>query len=184
MLFWWCNKRNCWKQVATDAKLTPKLSIKMRLSRPRADLKRASEKPWNHAVSRCISKNVRKSVRKKEKQKDLKLLRNPSCGARNCLAAWSAAQFRPLRQRLLPLSATGGGRKRCPARSACLGFKPFTLTKNKNGHLTASVSIFGRGQKDLTENALHFLSARRPKFSRISVPASRSSLKTVRRTVF
>ena len=72
------------------------------------------------------------------------MLRNPSCGARNCLAAWSAAQFRPLRQRLLPLSATGGGRKRCPARSACLGFKPFTLTKNKNGHLTASVSIFGR----------------------------------------
>ncbi len=33
--------------------------------------------------------------------------------------------FRPLRQRLLPVSATGGGRKRSPRRCPALGFKSF-----------------------------------------------------------
>ena len=35
-------------------------------------------------------------------------------------AAWSAAQNRPLRQQMLPLSATGGGRIRCPSEGACV----------------------------------------------------------------
>ena len=79
-------------------------------------------------------------------QKDLKLLRNPSCGARNCFAAWSAAQFRPLRQPLLPLSATGGGRKRCPARSASLGF---FCTYQKSKASQKRCLAFWQGQKDL-----------------------------------
>ena len=33
-------------------------------------------------------------------------------------AAWSAAQNRPLRQQMLPLSATGGGRICCPSEGA------------------------------------------------------------------
>ena len=37
--------------------------------------------------------------------------------------------FRPLRQRRLAVSPTGRARRRCPARSACLGFNFFTLTK-------------------------------------------------------
>ena len=36
-------------------------------------------------------------------------------------AAWSAAQNRPLRQQMLPLSATGGGRIRCPSEGAFVG---------------------------------------------------------------
>ena len=35
-------------------------------------------------------------------------------------AAWSVAQNRPLRQQMLPLSATGGGRIRCPSEEACV----------------------------------------------------------------
>lgn len=81
--------------------------------------------------------------------KDLKLRCNPSCGARNCFAAWSAAQFRPLRQPLLPLSAIGGGRKRCPARSACLGLKSFYTNENEKEPRRDSFS-FWQGQKDLT----------------------------------
>ena len=45
----------------------------------------------------------------------------PSCGTRFCNAAWSAAQNRPLRQQMLPLSATGGGRICCPSEGACIG---------------------------------------------------------------
>ena len=43
-------------------------------------------------------------------QKDLKLLRNPSCGARKLLPAWSAGTFRPRRFVSLASSATGGAR--------------------------------------------------------------------------
>ena len=44
-------------------------------------------------------------------------------------AAWSAAQNRPLRQQILPLSATGGGRICCPSEGACVcaEFSLFTL---------------------------------------------------------
>ena len=56
-------------------------------------------------------------------QKGSKLLRNPSCGARkNLRAAAFPRFFRPLRQPLLAVSATGGASRRCPTRSACLGF--------------------------------------------------------------
>ena len=49
------------------------------------------------------------------RRRDLKLLRNPSCGARLCLRRINRlANRRPLRQALLPSSATGGGRRPCP----------------------------------------------------------------------
>ena len=40
----------------------------------------------------------------------------PACGARNGRCSLSLAPFRPLRQPLLAVSATGGARRRCPAR--------------------------------------------------------------------
>ena len=38
----------------------------------------------------------------------------PACGARNGRCSLSLAPFRPLRQPLLAVSATGGARRRCP----------------------------------------------------------------------
>ena len=56
-------------------------------------------------------------------QKDLKLLRNPSCGTRNPFRAMNRPHaFRPRRFASLPPPAPGGGRSAHPARSACLGF--------------------------------------------------------------
>ncbi len=40
---------------------------------------------------------------------------SPACGARNGRCSLSLAPFRPLRQPLLAVSATGGARRRCPA---------------------------------------------------------------------
>ena len=40
----------------------------------------------------------------------------PACGARNGRCSLSLAPFRPLRRPLLAVSATGGARRRCPAR--------------------------------------------------------------------
>ena len=40
----------------------------------------------------------------------------PACGARNGRCSLSLAPFRPLRQPLLAVSATGGASRRCPAR--------------------------------------------------------------------
>lgn len=39
--------------------------------------------------------------------------RRSSCGARNSLLAIRIAEFRPLRQQILPVSATGGGQMCC-----------------------------------------------------------------------
>ena len=58
-----------------------------------------------------------------------------------------------------------------------------SLTKATDTAKAVSVA-FGRGFKDLTEGAARLLFARRPKFSRISVPASRFWLKTILRIVF
>ena len=58
------------------------------------------------------------------------------------------------------------------------------ISYKSNGRRKSGVRCFGRGFKDLTEGAAHLLFARRPKFSRISVPASRFWLKTILRIVF
>ena len=72
----------------------------------------------------------KKAVSLWQGQKDSKLLRNPSCGARkNLRTAAFPRFFRPLRQPLLAVSATGGARRRCPARSACPGFPGFRKTQ-------------------------------------------------------
>ena len=60
----------------------------------------------------------------------------------------------------------------------------FFYNKKQKEPQTATLLVFGRGFKDLTEGAAHLLFARRPKFSRISVPASRFWLKTIHRIVF
>ena len=54
MLFWWCSRRNYWESLATDAKLTLNLSIKIWSFIPCAVLKMIKQKPWNHAVSRLL----------------------------------------------------------------------------------------------------------------------------------
>lgn len=84
------------------------------------------------------------------------MLRNPSCGARNCFAAWSAAQFRPLRQPLLPLSATGGGRKRCPTRSACLVFKIIYTNKKIETDTLRHPFLFLAGAEGLDRKCFAF----------------------------
>ena len=66
--------------------------------------------------------------------------KHPSCGARNLLSAWSAGKIRPLRQQILLLSATGGGRLCRPALSSCLGYKKYR-------HHVNGVCILWQGQK-------------------------------------
>ena len=64
------------------------------------------------------------------RKRDLNLQSKPTCGARLCLRRKSRlASRRPLRQRFLPLSATGGGRNLSPRRFPALGFK--LIAKNK-----------------------------------------------------
>ena len=56
-------------------------------------------------------------------------------------AAWSAAQNRPLRQQMLPLSATGGGRICCPSEGAIVGQpQGLSLRSHRLSNLAAAVS--------------------------------------------
>ena len=54
MLCWWCSRRNYWESLATYAKLTLNLNIKIWIFIPCAVLKMIKQKPWNHAVSRLL----------------------------------------------------------------------------------------------------------------------------------
>ena len=54
MIYWWCSRRNYWESLATDAKLTLNLNIKIWIFIPCAVLKMIKQKPWNHAVSRLL----------------------------------------------------------------------------------------------------------------------------------
>ena len=47
-------------------------------------------------------------------------------------AAWSAAQNRPLHQQMLPLSATGGGRIRCPSEEGFI-LRAFSFDETRRG---------------------------------------------------
>ena len=65
-------------------------------------------------------------------QKDLNLLRKPSCGAQNCFCLGAASNFDrcAITASLYPPPAAL--RRRCPARSACLGeHNPFTQQKTR-----------------------------------------------------
>ena len=53
----------------------------------------------------------------------------PSCGAQKLRSAWSACNFRPLRQQTLPASATGGGRVCCPGNPSVAGSKQNLITR-------------------------------------------------------
>ena len=59
-------------------------------------------------------RHVKRSLPNLAEKEGLSLLRSPSCGARNGLCSLPLAPFRPLRPRLLPVSAAGGGRTRGP----------------------------------------------------------------------
>ena len=72
----------------------------------------------------------------------------PSCGARKSLFSLSLGDFRPLRQPLLPSSATGGGRKRSPARFRVPRVQNFT-PKRKRKEPQMRLFSFWQGQKDL-----------------------------------
>ncbi len=64
-------------------------------------------------------------------------------------AAHRLVNRRPLRQHLLPLSATGGGRKRCPAHAPrASDLKAFAQTKIETDTLQHPF-LFWQGQKDL-----------------------------------
>ena len=52
-----------------------------------------------------------------------KITARPSCSYRKLLTAWSAGNFRLLRQQTLPSSATSGGRVCCPASSLRSGHR-------------------------------------------------------------
>ena len=59
-------------------------------------------------------------------------------------AAWSAAQNRPLRQQMLPLSATGGGRICCPSEGACIypTFADFVNNQCEALHVIAAFALY------------------------------------------
>ena len=85
------------------------------------------------------------------RKRDLKLLCNPSCGARkNPRASAFPRFFRPLRQPLLAVSAAGGARRRCPRLSA-LGFNP--RSNVKQAAALTDVGLFWRRKRDLNPRA-------------------------------
>ena len=63
----------------------------------------------------------------------------PLAVSRFC-AAWSAAQNRPLRQQMLPLSATGGGRICCPSEEGFI-LRAFSFDEPRRGELCSPVFI-------------------------------------------
>ena len=77
----------------------------MKVARRRRDGRRESNKHQTFVISPSVIF---------DKMTAIALLRYPDF----VYAAWSAAQNRPLRQQMLPLSATGGGRICCPSEGA------------------------------------------------------------------
>ena len=82
-------------------------------------------------------------------QKDLNLLRKPSCGAQNCFCLGATSNFDRCAITVSLYPPPAALRRRCPARSACLGgHKPFTTTKNKVSQ--KRYLVFGRGRRTWT----------------------------------
>ena len=87
-------------------------------------------------------------------QKDLNLLRKPSCGAQNCFCLGAASNFDrcAITASLYPPPAAL--RRRCPARSACLGeHNPFTQQKTR---YRKSDTLFLAGAEGLEPSARGF----------------------------
>ena len=79
----------------------------MKVARRRRDGRRESNKHQTFVISPSVIF---------DKMTAIALLRYPDF----VYAAWSAAQNRPLRQQMFPLSVTGGGRICCPSERACV----------------------------------------------------------------
>ena len=68
----------------------------------------------------------------------------PACGTRNGRCSLLLAPFRPLRQLLLAVSATGGARRRCPARGfgAAVGKRKNTSNSAVSRRLPQAKIVF------------------------------------------
>ena len=92
-------------------------------------------------------------------QKDLNLLRKPSCGAQNCFCLGAASNFDrcAITASLYPPPAAL--RRRCPARSACLEAQVLLHTKKKDTAKAMSFFLAGAEGLDRSCKATSYRSA-------------------------
>ena len=87
-------------------------------------------------------------------QKDLNLLRKPSCGAQNCFCLGAASNFDRCAITVSLYPPPAALRRRCPARSACLEAQVLLHTKKKD--TAKAMSFFLAGAEGLEPSARGF----------------------------